>query len=167
MSQAITVPGGRWAGALRAAAVFGVCAGVVAACSSSPAPRPKLLSSTRPTSTASASAATHVLRRGGYPAARKAWLAEGEAIDTAGQGIPLERAVTDLGHAEVTGSGIKSGYPAVIAALKNLEHFPDAMDTQAEDAQARADAEKIDRFFRLSGNRGCSSWPSTRKLAGH
>jgi hypothetical protein len=160
----MTVPAGpRTAGSLRTAAVFGVCVAVVAACSASPAPRPEPLSEPRPRSTASASAATHVLKRRGYLAARREWLDEGSVIGGPAQGVPVARAVTDLEDGEVTDSGNKSEYPAIIAALKYFANMPDTDVTAAQEARARAYAVEIDKFFHLRGNRSCYSWPSTRK----
>jgi hypothetical protein len=104
-----------------------------------------------------------VLKRRGYFAPRKEWLAEGDVIGSAAEGLPLERAVTDLEHGEVSDSGSTSGYPAIIAALKNFMSIPDTEDTPAQDAQARADAVRIDKFFHLRGNRACDHWPSTRR----
>jgi ribonuclease HI len=161
--QAMTVPARPRAGSLQTAAVFAVCVAVSAACSASPAPRPKPLPEPRPRSTASASAANHVLKRGGYLAARREWLDEGSVIGGPDQDLPVERAVTDLEQGEVTDSGNKSEYPAIIAALKVFVNMPDTDVTAAQDAQARADAVKIDKFFHLRGKRSCYGWPSTRK----
>jgi hypothetical protein len=164
-SRAMTIRGRPSVGSLRATVVFGLSVLVVVACSSPPSSRPNPLSGSRPISTVSASAATHVpSSRDYYLAARKAWLDEGHVWSSADQGLPLERAIRDLEHAEATGAGESSGYPKVIAALKSLEHTPDAMDTRAEDARARADVKEVDAFFHLNGNVACKYWPSTRKV---
>jgi hypothetical protein len=133
----------------------------IAACSSSPAPktRPGAL----PGSVAAASAASHAPRHRGYRAARREWLAEGRVVGGAGQGLLLEMAVTDLQHGELADPENRSEYPAIIAALRNFMDVPDSEDTPAQVADLRADVAKIDKFFRLSGNRGCNHWPSTRK----
>jgi hypothetical protein len=84
-------------------------------------------------------------------------------VGGAGQGLPLEMAVTDLQHGELADPGNRSEYSAIIAALRNFMDVPDTEDTPAQVAELRADVAKIDKFFRLSGNRGCNYWPSTRK----
>jgi hypothetical protein len=141
-------------------AVFGICGVVVAACSSPSPPRPT--SKPLPGSTASAQATTIEHKDPGYLAARQEWLDEGQVWSSAGQGGPLELAVTDLEHGEVTDSGNKSEYPAITAALTNLVKLPDAMDTPAQDAEARAAVAQIDQFFHLHVTRGCD-WPSALK----
>jgi hypothetical protein len=143
-------------------AVF-VCVVAVVACSSSPTPKPKPVSEPLPGSTVSASAATHVVRHHGYLAARQAWLKEGDVIDTANQGIPLQKAIVDLEHSHVAGARKRAEYRAAIAAIRGLEKFPDAMDTRADDIRARAETIRIDKFFHLRAKRSCNAWPSTRK----
>jgi hypothetical protein len=154
------VPGRPRVVVLCPAAVF-VCVVAVVACSSSPAPKP--VSEPLPRSTVSASATTHVVRRYGYLAARQAWLKEGNVIDTANQGIPLQKAIADLEHSHVTGVRRRAEYRVAIAALRGLEKFPDAMDTRADDIRARAETIRIDKFFHLRAKRSCNAWPSTRK----
>jgi hypothetical protein len=157
--KAITFPGRPLATALQTAAVVGACAAVITGCSPSSGSKP--LSESRVANSASTSAA-QVPGRRGYLAARKEWLDEGDVIGGADQGLPLARAVTDLEHGEAADSGERSQYQAVIAALKNFMSIPDTEDTPAQDARARADAMKIDKFFHLRGNRACTNWPSTR-----
>jgi hypothetical protein len=98
----------------------------------------------------------------GYLAARQEWLDEGRVWSSADQGGPLDLAVTDLEHGEVADSGNRSQYLATIAALENLVKMPDAMDTRAQDAEARAAVAQIDQFFHLRVTRGCN-WPSALK----
>jgi hypothetical protein len=114
-----------------------------------------------PRSTTSA-VATNALKDRDYLPAMREWLAEGRVIGGAAESIPLDMAVTDLEHGEVTDSKNKAEYSSIIAVIKNLAHLPDAMDTPAQDAQARADVVKIDKFFHLLVISGCN-WPSARK----
>lgn len=107
---------------------------------------------------------THVVRHYGYLAARRQWLKEGNVIDSAAQGIPLQKVIVDLEHSHVASSRKRSEYRAAIAALRGLERFPDAMDTHADDVRARAETIKIDKFFHLRAKRSCNAWPSTRKV---
>jgi hypothetical protein len=164
-SQGVTGPRKPSTGSLWLAAVFGACIIVVSACASSPSSQQKLASEPQATTTTSTSpsAAPHVVGRPGYIAARKEWLAEGNVIGSAGQSVPIDKALTDLERGEITDSGNKSGYPAIIAALKNFASIPDAMVTAAQQVEGRVDTVEIDKFFHMPGNLPCTRWPSSRK----
>jgi hypothetical protein len=161
MNDPRTFAGSGWrlAGPLRTAAVFCACIVVVAACSESS----KRVSEPLPSSATSHLATTHVVTDPGKLAARHEWLDEGQVFSSALQSGPLEKAVTDLEHGEVTDSGNKSEYPAIIAAMENLAKLPDAMYTRAQEVQGRAYVARIDKFFHLRAIRGCN-WPSARKV---
>jgi hypothetical protein len=146
-SQKVTGPRKPPIGFMPSAVVFGLCIVVVSACAS-PSSQQRLTAQSRTTSN--------------YIAAKKEWLAEGKVIGSASQSVPIEKALADLERGEMTDSGNKSAYAAIIAALKNFAIMPDAMVTPAQRAQGRADTVKIDRFFHIDGNQPCARWPSSR-----
>jgi hypothetical protein len=142
---------------------FGVGIVVVTACTSPSGSQHNQGPKPRSSITTSDSPPTRAAGRPGYSAARKEWFAEGKVIGSAGQSIPIEKALADLERGEIIDSGNRSAYPAIIAALKNFESFPDAMVTRAQRVQGQADTVKIDRFFHIDGNLPCTRWPSSRK----
>jgi hypothetical protein len=139
----LSLPAGRRTGSACGLVAAGLCALLAAACGPAmpgspagqrPAPRPVPASSASPADP-------------GYQAARQQWLAEGLVVSGAAQNPPLDLAVTDLEHGEVTGSARTSAYPAAIAAIRNLESIPLTSTTPAERHHAAADLAKLGRFF--------------------
>jgi hypothetical protein len=140
---------------------FSMTAVIICACGSS---RPLTTTAAQAASSSSATPNdSQGARRPGYSAARKEWLAEGDVIGSAAQSLPIERAIADLARGEHTDAGNTSTYPAVIAVLKSFASIPDAMVSKAQQVQGRADAIKLDQFFRIDGNIQCARWPSTAK----
>lgn len=124
----------------------GVCALLAAGCGPAmpgspggqrPAPRPAAASSASPADP-------------GYRAARAQWIAEGLVVSGAAQNPPLDLAVTDLQHGEVTDAAGTSEYPVAIAAIRDFESIPLTSTTRAERRRADADLAKIGRFFHIS-----------------
>jgi hypothetical protein len=103
----------------------------------------------------------------GYRAARQQWIAEALVVGSAGQNAPLQLAVADLDHGEITDAGRKAGYDVAVAAIKGLERIPLTSATRAQRARAAADLSKLDAFFhvRLLTTCGVASGPAARAAA--
>ena len=82
----------------------------------------------------------------GFAAAKRQWLSSVAVGGSASQGIPFERAISDLRHGYSTDKNT-SAYPAAIVHLRSLVNFPDAMVTPSEDARFTRDAMALDAFF--------------------
>ena len=82
----------------------------------------------------------------GYQAARAQWLKSPPYVGTAGQGIPLLKAVADLDHGMQTDRG-KAEYPKAVSYLEGMIHSPDTNPTPEQNQNFRRATEWLDTFF--------------------
>lgn len=86
----------------------------------------------------------------GYVAARVQWLKSPQYIGTAGQAIPLLKAVGDLDHATQIG-GDRATYSEAVAYLEEIVHSSDTNPTPAQTREFQQASKWLDRFFDTPG----------------
>ncbi len=105
-------------------------------------------SSTTTTRVPSSASTTFATPSGpGYAAARQQWIGAGLVMSSAAQNTALALAVLDLEHGETADTGNRSQYPAVIAAIEDIERLPITGVSAAQSAQFTADEATVTAFF--------------------